>query len=80
VFHHSTREEVVAMSYGSNKKAARSEAVTNGGKLTGRQARKAAKEAVAGRLGEDGKVRDTRSRVIGNFADRTRKTPNQHGV
>lgn len=68
------------MGYGSRKKAARSDAVTNGGKLTGRQAKKAAKEAVAGRLGEDGNVRDTRGRPIGSFAGRTPKTPNQHGV
>ncbi|TDW89026.1 hypothetical protein [Kribbella sp. VKM Ac-2566] len=67
------------MAFGS-KKAARSDAVANGGKLTGRQARKAAKEAVAGRLGEDGKVRDTRGKVIGNFAGRTPRTPNEHGV
>jgi hypothetical protein len=67
------------MGWGS-KKAARQDAVENGGTLSGRQAKKAAKEAGAGRLGEDGKVRDTRGKVIGDFSGRSRRQPNEHGV
>jgi hypothetical protein len=62
------------------KKEQRRDAVENGGTLSGRQAKKAAREASAGRLGEDGKVRDTRNRVIGDFSGRTRRAPNEHGV
>ncbi|TCC20312.1 hypothetical protein [Kribbella speibonae] len=68
------------MGFGSKKKAARSDAVENGGTLSGRQAKKAAKEAGAGRLGEDNKVRNTRGKVIGDFSGRTRRAPNEHGV
>lgn len=66
--------------WGKKGREARADAVQNGGTLSGRQAKKAAREAGAGRLGEDGKVRDTRGRVIGDFSNRTRKSPNERGV
>ena len=55
------------------KKAARTEAVQSGGTLSGRQAKKAARETDSGRLGDDGKVRDTRGKVIADFSKRTRR-------
>ncbi|WP_350281023.1 hypothetical protein [Kribbella sp. HUAS MG21] len=66
--------------WGKKGREARADAVQNGGTLSGRQAKKAAKEAGAGRLGEDGKVRDTHNRVIGDFSGRTRRQGNEHGV
>jgi hypothetical protein len=62
------------------KKEERRDAVQNGGTLSGRQAAKAAREAAAGRLGEDGKVRNTRGKVIADFSNRTPRKPNEHGV
>ncbi|TCC41582.1 hypothetical protein [Kribbella speibonae] len=66
------------------KKEQRREVTQSGGTTRGRrQARKGAQEADAGRLGDDGKVRDTRGQVIGDFSGRTRKAGrevNQNGV
>jgi hypothetical protein len=65
------------MAWGSKKAEQRRDAVENGGTLSGRQAKKATK---VGGLGSDGKVRDTRGRVTGDFSGRTRKQGNEHGV
>jgi|GraSoiStandDraft_41_1057321.scaffolds.fasta_scaffold917857_2 hypothetical protein len=65
------------MAWGDKKKQQRRDAVENGGTLSGRQAKKAAQR---GGLGDDGKVRDTRGKVIGDFSGRTRKRGNEHGV
>ena len=66
--------------WGKKGREERADAVRNGGTLSSRQAQKAAREAGAGRLGEDGKVRDTRGKVIGDFSDRTKKQRNGHGL
>ena len=68
------------MAFGEKKKAARRAAVESGGTLSGRQARKAASEYASGRLGEDGKVRDTKGEVVRDYSKRTRKQGNEHGV
>lgn len=69
------------MAFGNKKKQeARSAATESGGALSGRQAKKAARERDSGRLGEDGKVRDTKGRVTGDFSNRTRRSTNEHGV
>jgi hypothetical protein len=52
----------------------------NGGTLPGKKAAKLAKVADSGTLGTDGKVRDTRGKVTGDFSGRTRKRTNEHGV
>jgi hypothetical protein len=63
---------------GWGKKAEqRREAVTNGGTLSGRQAKKATK---VGGLGDDNKVRDTRGKVIADYSGRQRRGTNEHGV
>lgn len=66
------------MAWGEKKKAQRREAVESGGTLSGRQAKKAAREQ--GGLGDDGKVRTPKGKVIGNFSNRTRRQGNEHGV
>lgn len=48
------------------------------GWMSGKDAEKLAKQP--GRLGDDGKVRDTKGKVTGNFSNRTRKKANEHGV
>jgi hypothetical protein len=58
------------MPWGKKKAEERNNAVQNGGTLSGRQARKAAQR---GGLGDDGKVRDTRGKVIGDFSNRKLK-------
>jgi hypothetical protein len=68
------------MAWGDKKKEARRDAIESGGTLSGRQAKKAAREHGAGRLGEDGRVRNTKGKVIGDFSNRTRKQGNEHGV
>jgi hypothetical protein len=50
------------------KKEERRAAVSEGGTLSGRQARKAAK---MGGLGDDGKVRNPQGKVIADFSKRT---------
>jgi hypothetical protein len=56
--------------FGKKKAQARRDAVENGGTLSGRQARKATQQ---GGLGDDGKVRNTKGKVIGDFSKRTPK-------
>jgi hypothetical protein len=65
------------MAWGDKKAQQRRDAVENGGTLSGRQAKKAAR---SGGLGDDGKVRDTKGRVTGDFSRRTPKRGNEHGV
>ena len=66
------------MAFGSKKRdEARRDAVANGGTLKGRQAKKATR---TGGLGDDGKVRDTKGRVTGDFSRRTPRQGNEHGV
>jgi hypothetical protein len=48
------------------------------GWVSGKQAEREAQQR--GRLGDDGKVRDTKGRVTGDFSNRTRRQPNEHGV
>ena len=66
------------MAWGDRKKAQRREAVESGGELSGRQARKAARGQ--GGLGDDGRVRNTKGKVIGDFSNRKPKRGNAHGV
>ncbi|WP_433165401.1 hypothetical protein [Kribbella sp. CA-247076] len=47
------------------------------GWMSGREAKKLAKR---GGLGDDGKVRDTKGRVTGDYSKRTPRQPNEHGV
>ena len=47
------------------------------GEMSGRDAKKYASR---GGLGDDGKVRDTKRRVIADYSKRTQKKPNEHGV
>ena len=63
--------------WGQKKAATRRSVVAKGGTLPGGQAKKATE---VGGLGDDGQVRDTRGRVIGDFRGRTKKAQNQNGV
>jgi hypothetical protein len=65
------------MAWGKKKAEQRRDAVTNGGTLSGSDARRATQQ---GGLGDDQRVRDTRGRVTGDFSGRTRKPTNEHGV
>jgi hypothetical protein len=65
------------MAWGDKKAQQRRDAVENGGTLKGRQAKKATR---TGGLGDDGKVRDTKGRVTGDFSGRQRRQGNEHGV
>ncbi|MEV4264353.1 hypothetical protein [Kribbella sp. NPDC049584] len=60
----------------SKKKETARDAVANGGKTSGKQARKATQ---AGHLGDDDRVYH-RGKVTGDFSNRTRKQPNENGV
>ncbi|TDW21496.1 hypothetical protein [Kribbella kalugense] len=60
----------------SKKREAARDAVANGGKTSGKQAKKATQ---AGHLGDDNRVYH-RGKVVGDFSNRTRKQENQNGV
>jgi len=59
------------------KSSGQSKDWTQGTTMSGKEAKKLAKR---GGLGDDGKVRDTRGRVTGDFSNRTRKQANENGV
>ncbi|MFC6159528.1 hypothetical protein ACFWUU_37580 [Kribbella sp. NPDC058693] len=63
------------MAFSKKKEQAR-DAVANGGKTSGKQAKKATQ---AGHLGDDNRVYH-RGKVVGDFSNRTRKQPNEHGA
>jgi len=65
------------MAWGKKKDEQRRDVATNGGTLSGRDARRATQQ---GGLGDDQRVRDTQGRVTGDFRSRTRRPTNEHGV
>jgi len=58
------------------KKITGAQAVANGGTTSGKQAKKATQ---AGHLGDDNRVYH-RGKVTGDFSNRTRRQPNEHGA
>ncbi|MEV6270224.1 hypothetical protein AB0L64_23870 [Kribbella sp. NPDC051936] len=59
------------------KRAETRRAVTNGGTVSGGQARRATQ---VGGLGDDGLVRNPRGQVTGDFRNRRKRGQNQNGV